>query len=149
MRVAAAALIVLLCAHDAAGFSLAQSLRGSRSQHSVPLQRRDGTGWLARVRRRVPRSLPLKVIASLRSATEPEALEARGADGHPIRVWRKGPANGKPIVLLHGRTWSARPVWDLQVGSPPRDGASELPHIGEPVTQREGCTHDGTRGSSY
>jgi hypothetical protein len=30
-----------------------------------------------------------------------------------------------------------------------RDGASELPHIGEPVTQREGCTHDGTRGSSY
>ena len=61
-----------------------------------------------------------------RAATEPEASEVQGADGHKIRVWRKGPADGKPILLLHGRTWSARPVWDLQVGSPPRDGASEL-----------------------
>jgi pimeloyl-ACP methyl ester carboxylesterase len=60
------------------------------------------------------------------SATAPEALEVAGADGHPIRVWRKGPANGKPIILLHGRTWSARPVWDLQCGEPARDGASEL-----------------------
>ena len=58
---------------------------------------------------------------------EPDALEFKGADGHPIRVWRKGPVGGgKPVVLLHGRTWSARPVWDLQVGSPPRDGASQL-----------------------
>lgn len=60
------------------------------------------------------------------SATAPEALEVAGADGHPIRVWRKGPAGGKPIILLHGRTWSARPVWDLQCGEPARDGASEL-----------------------
>jgi len=59
------------------------------------------------------------------TGTEPEAMEVKGADGHPIRVWRKGPANGKPIILLHGRTWSARPVWDLQVGSPARDGASQ------------------------
>jgi pimeloyl-ACP methyl ester carboxylesterase len=58
------------------------------------------------------------------TGTEPEALEVAGADGHPIRVWRKGPVGGKPIVLLHGRTWSARPVWDLQIGG--RDGASEL-----------------------
>jgi pimeloyl-ACP methyl ester carboxylesterase len=58
-------------------------------------------------------------------ATEPEALDVEAADGHKIRVWRKGPPDGKPILLLHGRTWSARPVWDLQVGSPPRDGASE------------------------
>lgn len=58
--------------------------------------------------------------------TEPEALEVAGADGHPIRVWRKGPVGGNPIVLLHGRTWSARPVWDLQCGTPARDGASEL-----------------------
>ncbi len=73
-----------------------------------------------------PRSL-LAGVRGLRSTgTEPEALEAVGADGHPIRVWRKGPASGKPILLLHGRTWSARPVWDLQVGSPARDGASEL-----------------------
>ena len=60
------------------------------------------------------------------TGTEPEALEATGADGHPIRVWRKGPKDGKPVLLLHGRTWSARPVWDLQVGNPPRDGASAL-----------------------
>ena len=123
----AAALVALLCVHDAAGFSLAPSLVGSRAQHAA-LQR--PAGAVARPSARLrPRALPLRAAAAASSSppgTEPEALEARGADGHPIRVWRKGPADGKPILLLHGRTWSARPVWDLQVGSPPRDGASEL-----------------------
>ncbi|EKX34642.1 hypothetical protein GUITHDRAFT_155681 [Guillardia theta CCMP2712] len=60
------------------------------------------------------------------ATTEPEKIVVSAHDGHEISLWKKGPANGKPIVLLHGRTWSARPVWDLQVGSPPRDGASYL-----------------------
>lgn len=37
-------------------------------------------------------------------------------DGHPITVWSKSaPEPWGSIVLLHGRTWSARPDFDLQV----------------------------------
>jgi pimeloyl-ACP methyl ester carboxylesterase len=38
------------------------------------------------------------------------------ADGHPIAVWEKSPSGARgAIVLLHGRTWSALPNFDLQV----------------------------------
>jgi len=38
------------------------------------------------------------------------------ADGHPIALWEKSPSEARgAIVLLHGRTWSARPNYDLQV----------------------------------
>lgn len=38
------------------------------------------------------------------------------ADGHPIVVWEKSPSEARgAIVLLHGRTWSALPNFDLQV----------------------------------
>ena len=38
------------------------------------------------------------------------------ADGHPIAVWEKSPTEARgAIILLHGRTWSARPNFDLQV----------------------------------
>jgi len=38
------------------------------------------------------------------------------ADGHPIAVREKSPSQPLgSIVLLHGRTWSARPNFDLQV----------------------------------
>lgn len=40
-------------------------------------------------------------------------------DGHPIAVWEKRPAPREPIagvfMLVHGRTWSALPDFDLQV----------------------------------
>jgi pimeloyl-ACP methyl ester carboxylesterase len=38
------------------------------------------------------------------------------ADGHPLAVWEKS-ADGahEPILLVHGRTWSAIPDFDLQV----------------------------------
>jgi pimeloyl-ACP methyl ester carboxylesterase len=45
-----------------------------------------------------------------------ERREVR-ADGHPLTVWSKRPpipARGA-ILLLHGRTWSARPNFDLQL----------------------------------
>jgi pimeloyl-ACP methyl ester carboxylesterase len=45
-----------------------------------------------------------------------ERREVR-ADGHPLSVWSKRPptaARGS-ILLVHGRTWSARPNFDLQV----------------------------------
>jgi len=38
------------------------------------------------------------------------------SDGHPIAVWARRPASPKGAVLfVHGRTWSARPDFDLQV----------------------------------
>ena len=36
-------------------------------------------------------------------------------DGHPIAVWSRAPANPKHVILLvHGRTWSALPDFDLE-----------------------------------
>jgi len=58
------------------------------------------------------------------TGTEPESFDVKADDGHSLKVWAKGPKDGTPVVLLHGRTWSARPVWDLQVED--RDGASDL-----------------------
>jgi pimeloyl-ACP methyl ester carboxylesterase len=38
------------------------------------------------------------------------------ADGHPVALWEKSAADATEAVLLvHGRTWSARPDFDLQV----------------------------------
>lgn len=38
------------------------------------------------------------------------------ADGHALAVWARKPATPRgTILLLHGRTWSSRPDWDLQV----------------------------------
>lgn len=38
------------------------------------------------------------------------------ADGHPVALWEKSAAGASEAVLLvHGRTWSARPDFDLQV----------------------------------
>ena len=38
------------------------------------------------------------------------------SDGHPMAVWARRPASPKGSVLLvHGRTWSSRPDFDLQV----------------------------------
>jgi pimeloyl-ACP methyl ester carboxylesterase len=37
-------------------------------------------------------------------------------DGHPIAVWSRQPASPRDVVLLiHGRTWSSLPDFDLQV----------------------------------
>lgn len=38
------------------------------------------------------------------------------ADGHPLAVWARVPASPRAAILLvHGRTWSSRPDFDLQV----------------------------------
>ena len=38
------------------------------------------------------------------------------ADGHPIALWEKSAADAREAILLvHGRTWSALPDFDLQV----------------------------------
>lgn len=45
----------------------------------------------------------------------PERLTVQ-SDGHPLAVWARRPAAAKGTVLfVHGRTWSGRPDFDLQV----------------------------------
>src|SRR5262245_53502935 len=47
--------------------------------------------------------------------TAPERFTVQ-SDGHPMAVWARRPATPKGSVLLvHGRTWSSRPDFDLQV----------------------------------
>ncbi|MEQ8858676.1 MAG: alpha/beta fold hydrolase [Pseudomonadales bacterium] len=41
-------------------------------------------------------------------------------DGHPLRVWEKSPATASArILLIHGRTWSTRPDFDLHAAGEP------------------------------
>src|SRR5262245_36042720 len=47
--------------------------------------------------------------------TAPERFTVQ-SDGHPLAVWARRPAQPKgAVVLVHGRTWSSRPDFDLQV----------------------------------
>jgi pimeloyl-ACP methyl ester carboxylesterase len=52
-------------------------------------------------------------------ATVPSAPErfTVQSDGHPLAVWGRRPPNAVrgTILLVHGRTWSSRPDFDLQV----------------------------------
>ena len=62
------------------------------------------------------------LIAAAAQAAVPGTAEAEPrahditVDGHPIRIWEKSPTAARTRVLLvHGRTWSSRPDFDLQV----------------------------------
>ncbi len=49
------------------------------------------------------------------------------ADGHPLALWARRPANPKgTILLIHGRTWSALPDFDLQVPGESRSVLANL-----------------------
>lgn len=50
------------------------------------------------------------------SGSVPLQRHAVVVDGHPFAVWSKAPAEPQAVMLLiHGRTWSTRPDFDLQV----------------------------------
>lgn len=52
-------------------------------------------------------------------------------DGHVLTLWAKLPAVPKgAILLLHGRTWSALPNFDLQVAGTPRSVLDALVYQG-------------------
>lgn len=64
----------------------------------------------------------LAAVSPLRSQTPaPSASTAPQkfvvpSDGHPMAVWARVPATPRAAILLvHGRTWSSRPDFDLQV----------------------------------
>ncbi len=57
----------------------------------------------------------LLLISGQAAANEP-IRHTVSADGHPIAVWEKSAAGAdEAILLVHGRTWSALPDFDLQV----------------------------------
>ena len=55
--------------------------------------------------------------------SSPEALSVRADDGHELRLWALMPpgesSERRAILLLHGRTWSSLPDFDLRVGEDP------------------------------
>jgi pimeloyl-ACP methyl ester carboxylesterase len=64
-------------------------------------------------------------VASAGEVREAAPLQRHvvAVEGHPITVWSKAPPEPTgAIVLVHGRTWSALPDFDLQV---PGQGANE------------------------
>jgi pimeloyl-ACP methyl ester carboxylesterase len=55
-------------------------------------------------------------VASPAWADTPPAQFTVLANGHPLAVWARVPSVPKAsILLVHGRTWSSRPDFDLQV----------------------------------
>ncbi len=65
------------------------------------------------------------------STAERERHEVRADDGHPIAVWARVPSEPRrAIVLLHGRTWSALPDFDLQVAGEQRSTMQALAEAG-------------------
>jgi len=60
-------------------------------------------------------------------AQPPPARHLVLSDGHPLVVWSRGPTAPRAvIVLVHGRTWSSRPDFDLQVPGLQRSVLSSL-----------------------
>jgi pimeloyl-ACP methyl ester carboxylesterase len=57
----------------------------------------------------------LSAQAAKPAASAPERFTV-ASDGHQMAVWARRPATPKgAILLVHGRTWSSRPDFDLQV----------------------------------
>jgi pimeloyl-ACP methyl ester carboxylesterase len=56
--------------------------------------------------------LPAFAVADARAPTRHDLV----ADGHTFALWEKRPAKPRgSVLLIHGRTWSALPNFDLQV----------------------------------
>lgn len=67
-----------------------------------------------------PLSFALLLLFALASVASAEQVELRRhtvvAEGHPIALWEKSaPGATEAILLVHGRTWSALPDFDLQL----------------------------------
>jgi pimeloyl-ACP methyl ester carboxylesterase len=59
--------------------------------------------------------LLIAIASNAETDQRPRRIEVV-ADGHPLSVWVERPAHPRgSILLLHGRTWSSLPNFDLQV----------------------------------
>ncbi|MBB4656766.1 pimeloyl-ACP methyl ester carboxylesterase [Xanthomonas sp. F14] len=75
--------------------------------------------------------LLLLTVSGLQARPHPgpgtELAQVRTDDGQTLAVWSRVPAQPRgTILLVHGRTWSALPNFDLQVADEPRDARSVL-----------------------
>jgi len=67
------------------------------------------------------------VTAGQRLPSPPPERFTVGSDGHPLAVWARIPdAPRGVILLLHGRTWSSLPDFDLQVPGLQRSAMQSL-----------------------
>jgi len=63
-----------------------------------------------------PSATPAARPAPATAAIEPARLTVTADDGFQLALWRKAPAQPRrSVLLIHGRTWSGRPDFDLQV----------------------------------
>ena len=77
---------------------------------------------------------------------EPQRHTVPAGDGHPLAVWSKSPAQPRgSIVLLHGRTWSGRPDFDLQVEGEQRSTMDALVAEGLAAYALDLRGHGGTK----
>jgi pimeloyl-ACP methyl ester carboxylesterase len=73
-------------------------------------------------------------LATHSQATRPPVKLTVMSDGHPLALWMRAAAKPKgAIVLLHGRTWSALPDFDLQVPGEQLSVMQALVHRGYTV----------------
>jgi pimeloyl-ACP methyl ester carboxylesterase len=71
------------------------------------------------------------VPVSVAVPVAPTRHQVRADDGHALTVWEKSPASPRGAVLLvHGRTWSALPNFDLRVAGDDRSVMDALARAG-------------------
>ena len=76
-------------------------------------------------------ALLLAPAPALAQAARPPVRHDVVVDGHHLAVWEKKPAQSRAvIVLLHGRTWSSLPNFDLQVQGERRSFMDALAEAG-------------------
>ena len=64
----------------------------------------------------VSSSMPVRPAASAAASAAPERMTVTADDGFALALWRKAPPQPRrSVLLIHGRTWSGRPDFDLQV----------------------------------
>jgi pimeloyl-ACP methyl ester carboxylesterase len=79
------------------------------------------------VRTALAATLVAGILSSARAQTPPLEHFTVIADGHPLAVWaRRPPAPKGAILLVHGRTWSSLPDFDLQVPDESRSVLTSL-----------------------
>lgn len=85
------------------------------------MRRSGGWVWLVAAGLLIAAGAPAPATAAAKAEiTAPRQLERLTVevDGHPVRVWARRAAQPRGAVLfVHGRTWSARPNFDLETPS--------------------------------
>jgi pimeloyl-ACP methyl ester carboxylesterase len=75
-------------------------------------------------------ALKITISSSLGSVTACKQHFVNAEDGHKICVWEKGPMDSPhSLILVHGRSFSAKPVYDLVYSSSSEDTINETSNL--------------------